>query len=159
VVKTPNIDRLAARGTVFTHAYCQQAVCSPSRSSLLTSRRPDATRVWDLQTHFRVALPDAVTLPQYFKANGYYCSALSKIYHHGFEDGRSWSEPHWYPTGQTIDTDPVDWKKRIIVKAGPGVQEYARLTSPADNDRPPTGAAAGRGPPRQRDSGFRDRSR
>ena len=55
VVKTPNIDRLAARGVVFKHAYCQQAVCSPTRSSLLTGRRPDATRVWDLNTHFRSA--------------------------------------------------------------------------------------------------------
>src|SRR5207249_388541 len=69
VVKTPNLDRLAARGMVFNHAYCQQAVCSPSRSSLMTGRRPDATRVWDLETHFRVALPDAITLPQHFKAN------------------------------------------------------------------------------------------
>ena len=94
IVNTPNFDRLAARGILFDHAYCQQAVCSPSPSSLLTGRRPDATRVWDLNTHFRVALPDVVTLPQYFKANGYYCAALSKIYHHGFEDGRSWSEPH-----------------------------------------------------------------
>jgi choline-sulfatase len=144
VVKTPNIDRLAARGLVFTHAYCQQAVCSPSRSSLLTGRRPDATRVWDLQTHFRAALPDVVTLPQYFKANGYYCAALNKIYHHGFEDGRSWSEPHWYPNGQTIDTDPVDWKKRIIKKVGPGVKEYAKLSS-SDIEQPP-GTKAPRGP-------------
>ncbi len=147
VVKSPNIDRLAARGVVFTHAYCQQAVCSPSRSSLLTGRRPDATRVWDLQTHFRVALPDVVTLPQYFKANGYYCAALSKIYHPGFEDGRSWSEPHWYASGLTIDTDPIDWKKRIIKKSGPSVQEFAKLSSPADNDhdKPPAGKAP-RGP-------------
>jgi len=70
VVKTPNLDRLAARGTVFNYAYCQQAVCSPSRSSLMTGRRPDATRVWDLETHFRVALPDCVTIPEHFKANG-----------------------------------------------------------------------------------------
>jgi arylsulfatase A-like enzyme len=145
IVKTPNIDRLAARGMVFTHAYCQQAVCSPSRSSLLTGRRPDATRVYDLETHFRVALPDAVTLPQHFKANGYYCAALSKIYHHGFEDGRSWSEPHWYPSGQTIDTDPVDWTKRIVKKVGPGVKEYeapAAPRPPADNDKPNAGKAA-----------------
>ena len=58
VVKTPNMDRLAARGIVFRHAYVQQAVCSPSRSSLITGRRPDATRVWDLETHFRAALPE-----------------------------------------------------------------------------------------------------
>ncbi len=123
VVLTPNIDRLAARGMVFNHAYCQQAVCSPSRSSIMTGRRPDATRVWDLNTHFRVALPDVVTLPQLFKANGYHSMALSKIYHHGFEDGRSWSEPHWYPSGQSIDTDPVDWTKRIVTKTA-GVREF-----------------------------------
>ena len=46
IVKTPNMDRLAARGIVFNHAYCQQAVCSPSRTSLMTGRRPDATKVW-----------------------------------------------------------------------------------------------------------------
>src|SRR5688500_15518843 len=63
--KTPIIDRLAARGTAFTRAYCQQAVCSPSRSSLLTGRRPDSTKVYDLVTHFRKALPDAVTIPQH----------------------------------------------------------------------------------------------
>lgn len=139
VVKTPNFDRLAARGVVFRHAYCQQAVCSPTRSSLLTGRRPDATRVWDLETHFRVALPAAITLPQHFKANGYYCAALGKIYHHGFEDGRSWSEPHWYPNGQTIDTDPVDWTNRTVQKVVPGVQEYLKAPLPADNDKPNVG--------------------
>jgi iduronate 2-sulfatase len=124
IVKTPNMDRLAARGVTFTRAYCQQAVCSPSRTSLLTGRRPDATQVWDLETHFRVALPDAVTLPQQFRANGYHTAALSKIYHHGFEDGRSWSEPHWYPGGQTVDTDPADWRRRVVKRYGPGVTEF-----------------------------------
>ncbi|MEI6535855.1 MAG: sulfatase-like hydrolase/transferase, partial [Verrucomicrobiaceae bacterium] len=125
LVKSPNIDRLAARGIVFNHAYCQQAVCSPSRSSLLTGRRPDATKVWDLETHFRVALPDAITLPQYFKTHGYHCAALSKVYHVGFEDGRSWSEPHWYPRGKSVDTDPVDWTKQIITKHATTVEEYS----------------------------------
>jgi arylsulfatase A-like enzyme len=124
VAKTPNIDRLASGGTLFNRAYCQQAVCSPSRTSLVTGRRPDATQVWDLETHFRVALPDVVTLPQYFKANGYHTAALSKIFHPGFEDGRSWSEPHWYPNGQTVDTDSADSTKRIVQRYGAGVREF-----------------------------------
>ena len=136
IIKTPNIDRLAARGTLFNHAYCQQAVCSPSRSSLLTGRRPDATKVWDLETHFRAALPDAITLPQYFKMNGYYCAALSKVYHRGFEDGRSWNEPHWYPNGKSIETDPVDWNKQIVTKHDVKVEEYTKDISPEDNDKP-----------------------
>lgn len=145
VVRTPNLDRLAARGIVFNHAYCQQAVCSPSRSSLMTGRRPDATKVWDLETHFRAALPDAVTLPQHFKAAGYYCLALNKIYHHGFEDGRSWSEPHWYPNGQTVDTAPADWSKRIIHRTGDGVTEYLKAPMPLDNDKP-NGKKSGKPP-------------
>src|SRR5262245_21164574 len=91
--KTPNIDKLAARGTVFGRAYCQQAVCSPSRSSLLTGRRPDATEVYDLVTHFRKALPDVVTLPQLFKNNGYSAHGIGKIYHPGYDDAPSWSVP------------------------------------------------------------------
>lgn len=136
VAKTPNIDRLAGRGVMFGRAYCQQAVCSPSRSSLMTGRRPDATKVWDLATHFRVALPDAVTLPQHFKANGYHAVALNKIYHHGFEDGASWSEPHWYPGGITVDTDPKDASKRIVKRWGDGVTEANALPpDPADRTK------------------------
>ena len=136
IIKSPNIDRLAARGTLFNHAYVSQAVCSPSRTAMLTGLRPDATRVWDLETHFRVAQPDCITLPQHFKANGYHTAALSKVYHKGFEDGRSWSEPHWYATGQTVDTDPVDWTKQIVKKYGQGVNEFKDKADPADNDNP-----------------------
>lgn len=145
VIKTPNIDRLAARGMVFNRAYCQQAVCSPSRTSLLTGRRPDATKVWDLETHFRVALPDCITLPQHFKLNGYHCAALSKIYHSGFEDGRSWNEPHWYPRGRAVDTDPVDWTKQIVTRHSVNLQEYGEKAAPdpADNDKR---AARGKSP-------------
>jgi arylsulfatase A-like enzyme len=92
-VKSPNIDRLAARGTLFERAYCQQAVCSPSRTSLLTGCRPDTTKVYDLETHFRTNLPDVVTLPQHFKASGYFTRSVGKIFHGGLDDARSWSEP------------------------------------------------------------------
>ena len=82
VIHSPNIDALASRGIVFSRAYCQQAVCSPSRSSVMTGVRPDTNRVWNLTTHFREALPDVVTLPQHFKQHGYVPHAASeKIYH------------------------------------------------------------------------------
>ncbi len=93
LIKTPNLDRIAARGTTFDRAYCQQAVCSPSRTSLMTGRRPDATRVWDLETHFRKALPEAVTVAGYFKNHGYHSQGMGKIFHGGFDDAPSWSVP------------------------------------------------------------------
>ncbi len=96
-IKTPNIDALAARGTVFKRAYCQQAVCSPTRTSLLTGCRPDTTKVYNLEDHFRKFIPDVVTLPQYFKQHGYFTQGLSKIYHPGLDDPQSWSVPHWQP--------------------------------------------------------------
>lgn len=97
LLKTPNLDRIAARGTTFERAYCQQAVCSPSRTSLMTGRRPDATRVWDLNTHFRRALPHAVTVAQHFKNHGYFSQGIGKIFHHGFDDPPSWSVPWQEP--------------------------------------------------------------
>ncbi len=94
---TPNVDRLAKRGMLFERAYCQQAVCNPSRASLLTGRRPDTLRIWDLPTHFRERMPDVVTLPQHFKNHGYFTRGIGKIFHnwrqeiHG--DPTSWSVP------------------------------------------------------------------
>ena len=96
-IKSPSIDRLAAAGMVFNRAYCQQAVCSPSRSSVMTGTRPDTTKVWDLLTHFRVALPDVVTLGQCFRRNGYFVQGMGKIYHGGFEDPPTWSVPWQNP--------------------------------------------------------------
>lgn len=115
---TPNIERLAARGMVFERAYCQQAVCNPSRASLMTGLRPDTIRVWDLKshfrqelppqqadlpqfstgTHFRIAQPDVVTLPQLFKQHGYQARAVGKIFHGSpeLEDPPSWSAPAQY---------------------------------------------------------------
>lgn len=126
VVRTPNLDRIARRGIVFDRAYCQQAVCSPSRTAILTGLRPDVTKVWDLETHFRAAVPEAVTLPQHFRNHNYHCAALGKIYHGGFEDGRSWNEPHWYPKGRAVDTDPNDWSKQIVTRHDVSVSEYAQ---------------------------------
>ncbi len=100
-IKSPNIDRIAARGMVFNRAYCQQAVCSPTRSSLMTGTRPDTTKVWDLVTHFRAAIPDVVTLGQHFKSNGYFVQGMGKIYHGGYDDPPTWSVPWQQPKAPT----------------------------------------------------------
>lgn len=96
-IQSPHIDALARTGTVFNRAYCQQAVCSPSRTSLLTGRRPDTTRIYDLRTHFRLHLPDVVTLPEHFKRHGYHTQSFGKIYHGGLDDPQSWSVRSWFP--------------------------------------------------------------
>lgn len=98
-VKTPNIDRLAESGMVFLNNQCQQAVCGPTRASLLTGLRPDTTQIWDLKTRMRDILPDVVTLPQYFKQNGYQTVGMGKIFDGrccdgwGTQDVISWSKP------------------------------------------------------------------
>lgn len=92
-VKSPNIDALAKSGLLFNRAYCQQAVCSPSRTSLMTGRRPDTTKIYNLTDHFRETIPDVVTLPQHFKNNGYFALSFGKIYHMSLDDPKSWSVP------------------------------------------------------------------
>ena len=96
VAVTPNLDRLAERGLVFENAYCQQAVCNPSRSSFLTGLRPDTVGVDDLRKGFRETAPNGgslVTLPQQFKNQGYFCQNIGKMFHNMGEtqDRRSWS--------------------------------------------------------------------
>lgn len=110
VVRSPHIDKLATRGVLFERAYCQQAVCSPSRTSLLTGLRPDATQVWDLQTHFRNTVPDVVTLPQYFKQQGYYTTWWGKLYHAALLDSISW-------TDQGHRLEPSDNWRAYVTKA------------------------------------------
>lgn len=96
--KSPHIDRLAARSVMFERAYCNQAVCAPSRNSLLTGLRPQTLGIYDLATNFRKSRPQAVTLPQLFQQHGWRTEGLGKIFHVGHgntEDPVSWSVPHW----------------------------------------------------------------
>jgi uncharacterized sulfatase len=118
-VKTPNLDRLAKMGVVFTRAYNQSPLCGPSRASIMTGYRPDKTQVHDLQAHFRDALPNAVTIPQMFKNNGYYTCRIGKIFHAGVpsdigkpgsDDPASWTEA-FNPLGK----DKTDEHKITIV--------------------------------------------
>jgi len=94
IIKTPNIDRLAKMGTVFLSNYVQQAVCGPTRASLMTGMRPDITKIWDLKTQMRDMNPDIVTLPQYLITQGYTTCGVGKIYH---------------PSSALKKIDPVSW--------------------------------------------------
>lgn len=97
VVQSPNIDRLASSATTFINAYCQQAICGPTRASLLTGLRPDRTKVWDLKAKLREVSPGIISLPQYLKNNGYYTAGMGKIFDlsNTDKDGDaiSWSVP------------------------------------------------------------------
>ena len=106
IIKTPNIDRLAKQGVVFKHAYCQRAVCNPSRASLLTGLRPDSLKIWDLYTDFRSTTKNIITLPQYFKLNGYSTIGIGKAFHNIFPDAASWSE-EMHVDGFPFDPDAV----------------------------------------------------
>ncbi|MCB1225940.1 MAG: sulfatase [Verrucomicrobiales bacterium] len=93
-VKTPNLDRLASTGLRLDRAYCQYAICGPSRASLLTGLRPDTLKIEEIDTFFRNTVPDVVTLPQHFKANGYESLYVGKVFHPGqTDDDISWSRP------------------------------------------------------------------
>lgn len=106
---TPNIDKLAARGVRFEHAYCQFPLCSPSRSSFMTGRRPNVTGVMlnpsaastPVSPHFREKIPGTITMPQLFKRHGIYSARVGKLYHYGvpadigtssLDDYHSWDQ-------------------------------------------------------------------
>ena len=99
MVKTPNIDRLAKMGTVFMSNYVQQAVCGPTRASLMTGKRPDYTKVWDLKTRMRDINPDILSLPQHLITQGYTTQGIGKVYDQRCVDKEldkpSWSVPYY----------------------------------------------------------------
>ncbi len=113
LVKTPNIDRLAARGVKFDRAYCQYALCNPSRSSFLTGLRPDKTQVFDQTAQFRKKHPNTITLPQSFRRARYLVSRVGKIFQmdipgeigtSGMDDAKSW-DTVVNPKGRDVTVD------------------------------------------------------
>tara|TARA_R110000851_G_scaffold323911_2_gene490923 strand:+ start:305 stop:1954 length:1650 start_codon:yes stop_codon:yes gene_type:complete len=102
---TPHMDALAADGLLFNNAYCQEAICSPSRASLMTGARPETIQVIENFTYFREQNPDIITLPQHFRSNGYETVHTGKIYHNKeFGDSKlSWSRKPVGADNQQVD--------------------------------------------------------
>lgn len=107
-VYTPNLDRLAARGVFFTHAYCAAPACNPSRAALLTGIRPSTSGVYHNPNPWRTQMPDAVTLPQHFMAGGYKVHGCGKIFHGGFKDPQSWQDYFARPGDPAPEDRPVN---------------------------------------------------
>jgi iduronate 2-sulfatase len=96
VVKSPHLDALARRGMLFQRSYVQQALCSPSRISMLSGRYPHTTGIFEIGRPLRATMPDITTMPQHFKNHGYHTRSLGKIYHVGIDDAASWTVPAWH---------------------------------------------------------------
>jgi iduronate 2-sulfatase len=121
LIRTPNLDRLAVRSLVFDRAYCQQAVCGASRASLLTGLRPDTTRVWGNDEHYRDTVPGAVTLPERFKQAGWRTRSFGKILHGKMSDPPSWTDPPWPEGERQAGMQYVDTERLAeMLRASPG---------------------------------------
>ncbi|MDZ4684706.1 MAG: sulfatase [Planctomycetaceae bacterium] len=147
-VKSPNLDALAKRGMAFHRSYVQQALCSPSRISMLSGRYPAATGIFEIGRPLRSTMPDITTLPQHFKNHGYHTRSLGKIYHVGIDDAASWTIPAWHsqkprygPIGQAaVEAQRKDDEAKGIKRQGraKGVGFYAgpafEVVESADDD-------------------------
>lgn len=94
LIKSPNIDKLAEEGVKFNKAYCQQAICAPSRMSILTGLRPETFAIYDIFTRFDKTHPQALTLPKLFNTNGYKTVSIGKVFHHGVDGKSEWDIYH-----------------------------------------------------------------
>jgi choline-sulfatase len=121
-VRTPNIDRLASMGALFTNAHCAAPVCNPSRTAVFTGKRPSSSGIYDNEQYWRPALPGLQTLPEYFRKNGYYAAGAGKVFHHvaGFNPPDQWDEfqlqvfdDPWYRR-----TEWYPWVKKEPMPAG-----------------------------------------
>jgi choline-sulfatase len=144
-VSTPNIDRLARRGVLFSDTHCASPLCNPSRTAMLTGLRPSTTGIYTNEQYWRPALPDVPTLPMWFRQNGYHAAGAGKVFHHvaGFNPPDQWDEfqlqefdDPWYRRA-----DFYPWNKRIPAPAGhpfnglkdfPGEFDWGVLDRPED---------------------------
>lgn len=143
-IKSPNIDAIAAKGTLFERTYCQVAVCGASRASLMTGLRPQTTRCWNYKTPMREKNPDALSMPQHFKAQGYTTLSIGKIYHAYNDDfPQGWSEKplrglgpaYASPAGMAASTKARRIQRETGVRTnGPASENGGDVSDDAYND-------------------------
>ncbi len=109
-MRTPNIDRLAAGGVLFSRAYCMVPTCGASRASLMTSIRPTRNRFVNYLAWAEKDAPGVTTLNTHFRKNGYYTVSLGKVFHHPEDNAQGWSEPAWRPKGMATYRRPENVK-------------------------------------------------
>ncbi|MEQ8616574.1 MAG: sulfatase [Lacipirellulaceae bacterium] len=102
-IKSPHIDALASQGVLFERAYCQQAICAPSRASMMAGQYPDTLGIYDLWSPLRRTVPDVMSMPRYFKERGYETSSFGKVYHHQTDDQAYWSKLPRVPGEKYVD--------------------------------------------------------
>jgi iduronate 2-sulfatase len=129
-IKSPNIDDLAKRGLLFSRAYCQCALCNPSRASLLSGLRPETIQVYDLETFVRSHKPNLVTLPQLFKNNGYVTRSIGKIFHvtnGNHDDDLSWSARPWQSPWDDPKSEHKNANGQVQTKPAPFVGQTKKV--------------------------------
>jgi arylsulfatase A-like enzyme len=125
-VVSPHIDRFAQSGVIFTRAYCQVPVCGATRASVLTGMRPLRDRFVTFKTMVEEDLPNALTMPQYFREQGYTTVSVGKVFHHTFDTAdRSWSQRPWRPTHDPDES----WRNYLLPEN--------RAADRSDKDRGP----------------------
>ncbi len=124
-VKTPNLDRLAKRGVMFSKAYCAAPACNPSRAALMTGIRPSTSGVYINSQPWRKSevLKNAVTIPQHFMAHGYTAKASGKIYHGNYPDPQSWQE-YWPSQQQNKPDDPLPPADTLPINGIPNTRHF-----------------------------------
>lgn len=139
LARTPNMDLLAKRSYSFSNVYASQALCAPSRNSMLTSRRPDTILTYNFNHYWRSFVGNFTTLPQYFKENGYRTESIGKIFHHGPSSNKtddypySWSNPTFIPSSQEYRNKPVcvsedgDMRRNLLCPVNVNAQPESTL--------------------------------